>query len=118
MLLENALFMKIREILIVGYPDIDKAGPKQLSSTLVYFFHIGVILISWKSKSQNVVTISSVKVEYRGMTFVTCEMIWLKKLHKELKLEENSQMYPICDNQVAFTLSLILSFMRGPSILR
>lgn len=46
------------------------------------------------------------------MTLVTCEFTWLKKLLKNLKFEESSQMHRLWNNH-AYTLSLILSFMRG-----
>lgn len=40
-------------------------------------------LVSWKSKKQDTVVRSSVKVEYRAMVSAACERLWLKQLTKE-----------------------------------
>jgi len=34
--------------------------------------------ISWKNKKQNVVAWSTTEAEYRAMTSLTCELIWVK----------------------------------------
>lgn len=38
---------------------------------------IYISITSWKSKKQNVLSRSSVEVEYRGMATATCELIWI-----------------------------------------
>ena len=48
--------------------------------TLGYCVFIGGNLISWKSKKQDVVAISSAKTEYRAMALTMCEIIWIKHL--------------------------------------
>lgn len=57
--------------------------------------------ISRKSKKHNIVAKSIVEVEYKITTFTTCELIQLKQLHKELYMEETTQMMLIYHNQVA-----------------
>jgi len=42
---------------------------------------------------------TSVEAEYRVITLVTCELVCLKKLLKELQFGDVSQMTFICDNQ-------------------
>ena len=66
---------------------------------------IGGNLISWKSKKQDVVARSSVEAEYRAMTLVICELIWLKHLLQELRFGNDEHMRLICDNQVALHTS-------------
>ena len=66
---------------------------------------IGGNLILWKSKKQDVVARSSAEAEYQAMALVTCELIWLKHLHEELRFGKDKQMTLICDNQAAWHIS-------------
>ncbi|XP_058755353.1 secreted RxLR effector protein 161-like [Vicia villosa] len=76
---------------IVGYSNVDWTGsPIDRRSTSGYCVLVGGNLISWKSKKQNVVARSSVDPDYMAMA--TCELIWLKHLLRELKIEEARPM--------------------------
>ena len=70
---------------------------------------IGGNLISWKSKKQDVVARSSVEAEYRAMTLVICELIWLKHLFQELRFGNDEHMKSPC------IFHLTQFSMRGPS---
>jgi hypothetical protein len=62
---------------------------------------VGGILVTWKSKKQNVVARSSAEAEYRAMASTASELIWIKQLLEDMKFtySEPTQMY--CDNQAA-----------------
>lgn len=49
-------------------------------STLGYFTFVRGNSITWKSKKEKVVSLSSVEAEFRGMTNGLCELLWLKRL--------------------------------------
>lgn len=89
---------------IVGYSDAERG------STSGYCVLVEGNLISWKSKKQNVVARSSVEAEYRAMALVTCELIWLKQLLKELHFEEARPMTLICHYQAALHIASNLVF--------
>jgi len=76
--------------IVVCYSHADWVGtPFDRILTSSYCVPIGDNLISWKSIKQNVEVRFSPKVKYRAMATVTCELIWLKQLLKELQFGES-----------------------------
>ncbi len=53
-------------------------------STSGYVFNVGSAAISWSSKRQATVALSSCEAEYMGQTQATKEAIWLRRLMEEL----------------------------------
>jgi hypothetical protein len=47
-------------------------------------FSFGSGAVSWSSKKQRTVELSSMEAEYRGATIVTWEVVWLQKLLSDL----------------------------------
>ncbi|KAG6988694.1 Retrovirus-related Pol polyprotein from transposon TNT [Fusarium oxysporum f. sp. conglutinans] len=70
---------------LVGYTDSDWAGDHDTRrSTAGYVFNVGTGAISWSSKRQPTVALSSCEAEYMGQTQCTKEAIWLRGLLREL----------------------------------
>lgn len=90
----------------LGYSDADWAGQLHRHSITGYEFFFGSSPISWRSKKQPVVALSSTESEYIALTDAAKELIWLRKLVDELQfypLAEGTTLY--CDNQGAITLT-------------
>ena len=58
-------------------------------STSGYIFMMGTGAVSWSSKKQPIVTLSSTDAEFVAATTFTCQAIWLKKILKKLHLKED-----------------------------
>ena len=91
---------------VSGYCDADWADcPMDKRSTSGYCVFIGGNIISWNSKKQTVVARSSAHAEYRSMTMVTCELMWIKQFLQELRFCEVVEMKLYCDNHAAFHIA-------------
>jgi len=90
-----------------GFTDADWAGCRQTRrSTAGYLFNIGSGAISWQSKRQNIVALSTCEAEFMGQTQATKEAIWLRRLLHELNMGQGQRATIICgDNQGAIALA-------------
>ena len=74
-----------KETMVEGFCDVDWASQKHRHSISGFSFHFGVRAISWSSKKQGVVLLSSTEVEYIVQTHAAKEGIWLRRKFKEEK---------------------------------
>lgn len=78
---KGLMFRKCNHLNIDGYTDADWAGSiTDRKSTSGYFTFVGGNLVTWRSKKQKVVALSSAEAEFRGMAKGLCELLWLKEL--------------------------------------
>jgi hypothetical protein len=89
-----------------GYTDSDWAGDCDTRrSTSGYVFDIGSGAISWSSKRQSTVSLSTCEAEYIGQTQATREAVWLRRLLEELGQEQLTSTVIYGDNQGAIALA-------------
>ncbi len=75
-------------------------------STTRFVFMIGGRAISWSSKRQPTIALSTTEAEYMANTQATKEAIWITKLMMDLGyMEEKKMMVMRCDNQGAISLT-------------
>ena len=74
-------------------------------STSGYCVFLGSSLISWRSKRQKTVSLSSAEAEYRAMTGACCELTWLRCLLKDLGFTHHEPALLYCDNKAALHIA-------------
>lgn len=70
-----------------GFSDANWGGDTNKKSTGAYLYYINNNLISWCSKKQPTVALSSCESEYMALTQASREAVWLIKLISQLKCE-------------------------------
>jgi len=92
-------------IALQGYVDANLGGDRDNKrSTTRYVFTVGGTAVSWVSKIQTVVALSTIEVEYVATTEASKEMIWLQRFLDELgKKQELGRLYS--DSQSAIHLT-------------
>ena len=85
--MDYALFYEAAgtELQLFGYTDADWAGSmSDRRSTSGFMFSLGNAAITWSSKKQPTVALSSTEAEYRGAAVAACEVAWLEMLLPDL----------------------------------
>ena len=91
---------------LLCYSDADWAGDQDdRHSTTGNVFMLGGGAISWISKKQSVVALSTAEAEYIALSSATQEVIWLRRLLTDLHLPENGPTKIWEDNQGAIAIS-------------
>jgi hypothetical protein len=54
-------------------------------NTSGYIFHLGSGGISWASKKQPIVALSSVEAEYVAATSIACQAVWMRRVLLDLR---------------------------------
>ena len=62
-------------------------------------------MVTWQSKKHEVVARSSAEAEYRGMTKVICELLWIRNIMQDLHIKQINPMKLYCDNKVACNIA-------------
>ncbi|KAG7300386.1 hypothetical protein JYU34_015988 [Plutella xylostella] len=101
------LTYKKNEENVVGYCDADWASNiEDRRSCTGHVFLFQGAAISWASKRQLTVALSSTEAEYMSLTSAVQEALWLGQLHRELWSEQTDQPFIMyCDNQSTIKLS-------------
>lgn len=85
---------------LIGYADADWAGDKEdRKSTSGYVFQLFGNTISWASRKQATVALSSTEAEYVALTECVCEAKWIMSLLDELDVKYKSPITLFEDNQ-------------------
>ena len=94
------------EIFLQGFTIADWArstDDRRLKSG--YVFMLGNSTITWSSKKQATVALSSTEAKYRGAAIVACEEVWLRRLLMEIGIELHDATTIWCDNMSSIQLA-------------
>jgi len=90
----------------MGYSDSDRAGSTaDRKSTSGCCFNLGSSMISWYSRKQRSIALSSAEVEYMVASQASCEAIWLRKILADLFDTKLDPTTIYCDNRSCIKLS-------------
>ncbi|GAU37763.1 hypothetical protein TSUD_102800 [Trifolium subterraneum] len=91
---------------LIGFCDSDWCGDQvERKSTMGYVFKLFDSPISWSSKKQTVVALSTCEAEYISACYVTCQGVWLLSLLKEMKMYQQDEFELMVDNNSAISLA-------------
>ena len=91
---------------LVAFTDSDYAGDvDDRKSTSGYLFLLGGGAVSWASKKQPIVTLSTTEAEYVAATACACQAIWLKGVLEEMGSKQDQSITVWCDNSSTIKLS-------------
>ncbi|XP_070668963.1 uncharacterized mitochondrial protein AtMg00810-like [Malus domestica] len=100
------VFSKNGNLNVEWYTDADWAGSiTDRRSTSGYFTFVGGNLVTWRSTKQKVVARSSAKAEFRVMSHGVCELLWLKKLLRDLGFKPKGVMKLHYDNKAVIEIA-------------
>jgi transposase InsO family protein len=92
-------------VILEGWSDADWAGDVSTRrSTSGYAFTLGQGVISWSSKRQTCVSLSSTEAEYVAIANAARELVWLRSLLAELSHKQKEPTVLHEDNQGAIAL--------------
>jgi len=97
---------------VAGFSDADWASQRHRHSISSFAYFIGLGTISWSTKKQPIVTLSSTESEYVALTHAAKDTLWIHKLLKEFTFLHDLSLPTVlyCDNQDAIRLSKDATF--------
>ncbi|XP_048618201.1 uncharacterized protein LOC111207841 isoform X2 [Brassica napus] len=99
---QGVLFRAEPTFSVTGWCDADwGACPATRRSLSGWIIQFGTSPITWKTKKQDAVSLSSTEAEFRAMKAITQELIWIKDLLNELGIAHPAPMLICCDNKSA-----------------
>lgn len=91
---------------LMAFTDSDYAGDlDDRRSTSGFVFMMGSGAVSWSSKKQTVVALSTTEAEYIAAALCACQCVWLRRVTEKLGIEEKSGTVIMCDNSSTIQLS-------------
>eukprot|EP00253_Pinus_taeda_P015622 PITA_15622 len=102
----GVLYSDSFDVSLTSYIDFDWVGNLDDRRSIIgYAFSIASGVISWCSKKQHIVALSSAEAEYQAMCATTCDAVWLCRLLQDAREEQTEDTFINCDNQSSIKLA-------------
>ena len=99
-------YLNVSNFKYFGFTDSDWAGClEDRKSTSGYMFSLGSGAISWISKKQAIVALSSSEAEYVVATASACQAVWLRRLLADFLQEQEGVTVIFCDNKATISMT-------------
>ena len=99
-------YVKDADNKITSFTDNDWAGSlDERKSTSGYLFSSDSKVISWSSRKQRTVALSSAEVEYIAAIDAACEAVWLQRILADLQQKNEEPTFIYCDNMSATAMT-------------
>lgn len=99
-------YKKGEEENLLGFTDSDYAGDEEDSkSTSGYVFLLSSGAVSWMSKKQPIVTLSTTEAEFIAASASACQAVWMRRILRCSGHNEEGGTVIMCDNSSAIKLS-------------
>lgn len=94
------------EPILLGYVDSDYArDADDKKSTSGYAFMLGKGAVSWASKKQPIVTLSTTEAEFVAAAYGACQAVWQRNILEEIGFIQREETVLFCDNSSTIKLS-------------
>ena len=106
-------YPKGNELTLVAYTDADWEGSiDDRKSTSGTTFYLGDCLVSWSSKKQPSVSLSTIEVEYIAATTCCTQVIWMRETLEDIQVKYDEPIPIFCDSTNAINISknLVMHF--------
>jgi len=91
---------------LLAFTYSDYAGDEDdCKSTFGYVFLLSSEAMSWMSKKQPIVTLSSTEAEFVAVAASACQAMWMKRVLRNLTHTQDSSTIIMCDNSSTIKLS-------------
>ena len=92
--------------MLVGYSDADWAGDcTDYKYTSGYLFQIGGTVVTWNSKKQSCIALSTGEAEYMALLSASQEAIWIRELNSDLGNQQSQPTLILEDNQLTIAMA-------------
>jgi len=95
-----------RQLDLCAFTDVDWAGCiDDRKSTSGAAFFLGGCLVSWSSKKQSAISLSTVETEYIAAANCGAWVVWMKQMLEEIRIHYDESIPIFCDNTSAISIS-------------